>query len=144
MPASAFSCQWPTQDQSHARGSNSPGGQHSGSAAPILGPLLASPPKSGPVMGHEVPHPSASLGVNIPGQLLSVTLGCQVPAGMQEDNQWCTFQWKCPCLICISKDSFFYRLVTACDASITHTASGNMGEAEPLPKIKSVCQSRSI
>lgn len=54
MPASAFSCQFLTQDQSHAPGLNNPGSQYLGSITPILGPLPASPPKNGAVMGHEV------------------------------------------------------------------------------------------
>lgn len=79
----------------------------------------------------------------IPGQPLNVTLSRQISTGMQKKKITCAalFNENAP-VWSLSGTVLFYKPVTACDASITYTASGNMDKAESLPKIK-MCQGRS-
>lgn len=145
-------CQFLTKDQSSAQGQNNLGCQSSGLHIPSPGPSAqeASPqrlplhlrsrlPGEG---GGRVPHPSASLRVT--HTWMAAERDPEPPKYHwdAENNLRCTFRWKCSRLICIRSQCFFYKPVTACDASITNIASGNMDKAESLPKIKT-CQSRS-
>lgn len=89
-----------------------------------------------------VPYPSASLSVMHTWTAAEHDPELPHYRWDAKNKPYCTFQWKCSHLICISADCFFYKPVTVCDASITHAASGNLDQTESLPKIKT-CQSRS-
>lgn len=148
--ASAFSCPSLTKDQNPAQDQNNPGCRHSGFCIPSPGPSAqkASPERLPLHLRTRLPgdvrssiHQHCWVSYT-PGQPLNLTLSHQITTGIQKNNPCCTFWWECSHLICIRAQCFFYKAVTACDASITYTASGNMDKAESLPKIKT-CQSRS-
>lgn len=131
-------CQFLTKDQSLAQGLGIMGCQDSGFCIPSLGPCSGSvsiqtacPPKNQAVLGGWAPLSSTWTAA-----------GCDPEHLDAETNQHGTFPWKCSCLICFSASCLSCEPVMACDASITHTASGTMDKAESLPSIQT-CQSRS-
>lgn len=136
-------CQFLTKDQSHAQGLNNP-------EQPVFRVLY---PQSWTSCSGSFPTQPLHLRTRLPGEARSThqyhwvsnTLGHRwmwLSSQDAKSKPCCMFQWKCSHLICICTDCFFYKPITACDASITNTASGTMDKTESLPKIKT-CQSRS-